>query len=45
MLRSLYGEGYNEPLVTPDGALPGLLTKLIEQLESIATTVGSLVEG
>ena len=44
VLRSLYGEGYDEPLVTPDGGLLGLLTKLVEELENIAAAVGSLVE-
>ena len=44
-LRFLYGEGYKEPLVTPDDGLPGLLAKLIEELENIAATVVSIVEG
>ena len=40
-----YGEGYDEPLATPDGGLPGLLTKLVEELGNISVMVGSMVEG
>ena len=44
-LHSLYGEGYDKPLATPDDGLPGLLTKLVRELGNISAVLGSMVEG
>lgn len=44
VLHSLYGEGYEKPLVTLEDGLAGLLPKLAEALEGVDARVDSMVE-
>ena len=43
-LQTLYGEGYEESLASPEEGLAGLLPKLTASLEGIIAGVGAMVE-
>ena len=45
VLHSLYGEGYEKPLATPEEGPAGLLPKLATMVEGIIVGVGPMVEG